>query len=135
MLEQVLAISGKIVRHEDVVIHLGTPEKEVLYALLESVCTQDGKGVVASLVALQTGNSNALRVYDELLECVRQALLLRIGEGTPKDETLLRLGKEYPLVISSKLILNLLEKRHFLLVSDSHAWMAFTAVLLSTMEV
>jgi hypothetical protein len=47
---------------------------------------------------------------------------------------LTQLAKEYATVISSKLILSLLEKRHLLEVSEAHAWNAFLAIALSEIQ-
>ena len=76
-------------------------------------------------------NTDSQRAYDEIIEMVREALLGRIGENSKVPPELLALGKEVPLVVNSKLILNLLGKRHYLGVSHTHGWIAFEAVLLS----
>lgn len=134
MLEQVLAISKKDIAHTDVVNLLGTPNQESLLTLLECVCTKDIKGILATLDTLQKAHGVALRAYDELIELVRLALLSRIGETKNENKEIIRIGKEHALFINSKLILSLLEKRHLLEVSDSHSWIAFTAILLSILE-
>jgi DNA polymerase-3 subunit gamma/tau len=131
VLEQVLAVSDKKVDHEKVRVLLGTPEQAALILLLESVCKKDSKGVIAALKSLS--HSHPLRTYDELIELVRQGLLVRVGETT-ENKDIERLAKEYPLVISSKLVLELLEKRHLLEVSDSHSFTAFEAILLGVVE-
>lgn len=133
ILEQVLAISGKIIKHEDVILALGTTEKDSLVALLEAVCTKNSKEIISTIKSIE-GKTNAIRSYDEFIELVRLGLLIRIGEGDKKDKELTRLSTEYPLIIGSKLVLELLSKRHLLEVSNTHGWTAFMAVLLSLIE-
>lgn len=131
VLEQVLAVSEKKVDHEKVKGLLGVTEQLILISLLESVCKKDAKGVITSTQTLS--KHNALRTYDDLIELIRQGLLVRVGEKT-KNKELESLTTEYPLVIGSKLVLGLLEKRHLLEVSSAHSWTAFEAILLSFVE-
>ncbi len=131
ILEQVLTVSGKVIKFEDTIRYLGTPQKSALVHLLTAYCVQDEKKIVDTCIILQKNNSSALRTYDEYLDLVRTALLIRVGEFTTEDEELLVVSKEYPKMISSKYILSLLEQRHLLEVSESHSWTAFIAVLLS----
>lgn len=131
VLEQVLAVSDKKIDHGKVGELLGSPEEEVVLALLESVCKKDGKGILSSIEGLR--KNSALRSYDDLLELIRQGLLSRVGETT-ENEHIAKLAKEYPLVIGSKLLLQLLEKRHLLEVSSTHSWTAFEAILLDIKE-
>lgn len=133
MLEQVLFISKLDIAHTDVVALLGVPQGETLTVLLEAVCTKNAKEVTEALRALESSNVTALRAYDELLELVRQGLLLRV-EGRKETGDLERIASSYPHTIGSKLILDLLKKRYLLEVSDQHAWAAFMAVLLSFIE-
>ncbi len=131
MLEQVLAISDKEVVHAHVTALLGTPDKDILLTLLDSVCSKDIKKLTETILVLQSSHGSALRAYDELIELIRQGLLIRVGEN--KDETgeLSRIAKDYPHAIGSKMILELLERRHLLEVSDAHAWTACMAILVS----
>jgi DNA polymerase III subunit gamma/tau len=131
ILEQVLAVSDKEVDHGRVSKLLGIADQTVLFGLLEAVCRDDAKEIVQALSQLQSGN--ALAAYDGFVELVRQGLMARIG-GEPEREDIKRMAAEYPRVISSKLILELLEKRHLLEVSGSHAWTAFEAILVSLVE-
>lgn len=131
VLEQILAISDKKIDKEKVKTYLGDTDQEVLLSLLSSLCKKDEKAVLAGIKKLS--KNNALRTYDDLIELVRQGLLARIGEGEENTE-LAKLAREYPLVIGSKLLLGLLEKRHLLEVSDTHSWAAFEAILLSLLE-
>lgn len=134
MLEQVLtSIGSKVALTEDKLAGiLGFAKEEELIILLEVFSKKDSKGVLASMKKLEAGN--ALRTYDDFIEMVRTGLLVRIGEEEVKNKELARIAKEYPLVISSKLVLELLEKRHLLEVSADHAWAAFEAILLSSTE-
>lgn len=132
VLEQILAVSDKKVDHEKVRALLGTPEAESLLSLLESICKKDAKSLVFFVQKLST--LNAVRTYDELIELVRQGLLIRVGEGNKENKELARLATEYPLTIGSKLVLELLQKRHLLEVSENHSWTALEAVLLSVIE-
>ncbi len=131
ILEQVLTVSDKVIQLEDTIKYLGTPQKSALIKLLTAYCIQDEKKIVEACVVLQKNNSSALRAYDEFLDLVRTALLIRVGEFTTDDEELLAVSKEYPKMISSKYILSLLEQRHLLEVSEAHAWTAFIAIMLS----
>ncbi len=132
VLEQVIAISEKSIDHEKVRTFLGTPDGESLLSLLESVCKKDAKGIISHTAELS--DTSAMRTYDELIELVRKGLLIRVGEDKDGNERLAQLAKGYPLVIGSKLLLELLERRHLLEVSDTHAWIAFEAILLSLTE-
>jgi DNA polymerase III subunit gamma/tau len=134
ILEQILVSAAKLVEitEEKVGAFLGLSEEESLLALLGAVCKKEGKTLLSTLKKLESGN--ALRTYDDFIELVRTGLLVRIGEGEAKSKELEKLTKEYPLVIGSKLVCTLLEKRHLLEVSDAHAWTAFEAVLLSSIE-
>lgn len=134
MLEQVLAISKKEINHEDVIALLGTPDKELLLTLLESVCIKNNKTLIETIGTLEDAHGVALRAYDEFIELIRLGLLIRVGENKTEKGELVRLATEYPHTIGSKTILELLEKRHLLEVSDSHAWTAFMAILLSFVE-
>lgn len=134
MLEQVLAISKKEVAHADVVSLLGTPDKESILILLESVCTKNTKVLTETITTLQSSNGVALRAYDEFVELIRQGLLIRVGENKIEKGELARIATEHPHTIGSKTILYLLEKRHLLEVSDAYAWTAFIAILFSFIE-
>lgn len=131
VLEQVLAVSQKKVDHHKVYSLLGATESNLLISLLTSICKKDQKELLATLKELSS--NNALKTYDDLVELVRQGLLVRIGE-TVENKEIETLATTYPLVISSKLVLELLEKRHLLEVSESHSWTAFEAILLTLTE-
>lgn len=133
ILEQILTIGGKKIKDEDVKLSLGTPDKELLISLLEALCLKDGKQILEIIEKLNSNNSSAIKTFDEFLEILRQCLIIRVGERVDMGE-LARLAKEYPHSISSKIILELLEKRHLLEISDAHAWTAFRAILLSIIE-
>jgi DNA polymerase III subunit gamma/tau len=134
VLEQIITVSGKRVAHEDVVANLGTPDSDVLVEVLGALCQKNTKLIIEKLGVLREHNGAALRTYDELIELVRQGLLTRIGENTTEKGELGRLATTYPHTIGSKLALELLERRHLLEVSDTHAWTAFEAILLSIAE-
>ncbi len=134
ILEQVLSLSKKDIDHSDVVNLLGTPNKDLLINLLESVCTKNTKEILSISKKLEDANGVAIRTYDELIELVRGALLSRIGETKNENKEIVRIGKEHAFFINSKLILILLEKRHLLEVSDNHAWTALVSILLSITE-
>lgn len=131
ILEQVLAVSDKKIDHEQVRSLLGSSEPEFLFSLAEALCKKDAK-TISSIIA-SNRNKNALRTYDELIELVRQGLLSRVG-GDTEDKEIAKLASEFPLIIGSKLVLGLLEKRHLLEVSDAHAWTAFEAILVEQTE-
>lgn len=133
ILEQIRTSAGKVKQVADETVHriLGVPSEELLIDLLEAVCTKNTSALMQLFKKLETGS--ALRAYDRFIELVRQGLLVRVGETT-EYEKIAQLAKEYPLVIGSKLILELLEKRHLLEVSDAHSWAAFEAILLSSIE-
>lgn len=131
VLEQVLAISDKKIDHQKTSVLLGIPGEESLMELLEAICKKEMQGIVDASERLHS--FDPLKTYDDLIELARQGLLVRVGKAT-ENEHLGRLAKEYPLVIGSKLVLDLLEKRHLLEVSNSHAWTAFEAILLSVVE-
>lgn len=134
ILEQILTTSGKKIKDEDVTLFLGTPEKELLVSLLESICLKDSKQILEITGKLHLNNSSAIKTYDEFIEVLRQGLIIRVGEISLEKGDLVRLATEYPHTIGSKTILELLEKRHLLEVSDIHSWTAFRAILLSIIE-
>lgn len=134
MLEQVLAISENEVLHGHVTALLGTPDKDVLVTLLETLCAKDTKKCIETIAILQSSHGSALRVYDELIELVRQGLLIRVGEHKDEKGEIARISQEYPHTVGSKLILDLLGKRYLLEVSSAHSWTALTAILISYIE-
>ena len=132
VLEQILTTNTntKTIKLEDVMVSLGAPDKSLLIQLLSAFCVHDEQAIVQAINSLQKKNSSALTTYDEFIELIRLGLLLRIGATDLKDEELETLSKEHATSISSKCILYLLEKRHLLEVSESHAWSAFLAIVL-----
>ena len=134
VLEQVLTLGGKNINYEVTSSYLGAPEQTILLDLLESMCKKNEERIISAVTTLEKNNSSALRTYDELLNLIRQGLLIRIGEATSNDTRLFQLSKEHALVINSQLILQLLEKRSLLLVSEFHSWSAFLAITLSLSE-
>lgn len=136
ILEQVLVSAGKVaeIAAEKIEHYLGIPQEEELIALLSALCTKNSKEIITSIDSLKNTNGQALRTYDEFIELVRRALRIRIGEDESKSAGLSVLAKEYPHTIGSKLVLQLLESRHLLEVSDLHSWTAFEANLLSFVE-
>lgn len=141
ILEQITTInsSSKKVTLESIVDFLGVPEEKVLYRLLISICKKEASLVTELIHILEKKTGAALITYDELINLVRAALVSRIGGDTvaPKgitEEGVREAGVKYPLIINSRLILDLLEKRHLLEVSEAHAWIAFEAILLSLIE-
>jgi len=130
ILEQTLMTSKKTVTLEDVQNQLGTVAEESLILLLRALCMKDAKTILENISKLEKGNTNALRTYDSFLELIRTALLLRFDEGNIKNKEIKDIATEYPHTIASKTILGLLEKRYLIEVSDTHAWFAFTAILL-----
>ena len=109
-------------------------EKEILIKLLETICTKDVKEMTEIFKKLESNSNTALRTYDEFVEIVRKALLIRVGSGDKDNDELSRIATTYPHTIASKTVLELLEKRYLLEVSDAHAWTAFLAILLECIE-
>lgn len=134
VLEQIFTVSRKDIAHKDVIALLGLPDGEVLIALLEAICTKNVLEMSKLLTHLEKENSSALKVYDEFIELIRRGLLIRVGALKEQGE-LGRLVNAYPRVIGSKLILELLEKRHLLEVSEAHAFVACMAIFYSILEV
>lgn len=131
ILEQTLAVSKKSITLNNIKNQLGVPEEESLITLLQALCMKDVKAILDNILILEKGDKNALRTYDSFLELLRTALLLRFNEGTIKNKVIKDIATKYPHTIGSKTILELLDKRHLLEVSDAHSWTAFTAILLS----
>lgn len=134
VLEQLLTLTDATITYEHAVKHLGVVEKDTLISLLEAVCMKNAATILAHVESLSISNAQAMSAYDDFVELVREALLVRIGEQQSSHPTLITLAKDYPLTISSKTILMLLEKRHLLEVSTAHAWTAFLAILLLAIE-
>lgn len=131
ILEQILTVSDKKIDHEKVRAMLGSSEAELLVSLVEAMCKKDPKNIVNLLTSAR--DKNATRTYDDLIELIRQGLLSRVGEDVENKE-IAKLANEFPLILGSKLVLGLLEKRRLLEVSDAHAWTAFEAILLEQIE-
>ncbi|MDB5260428.1 MAG: polymerase subunit gamma and tau, polymerase subunit gamma/tau protein [Candidatus Nomurabacteria bacterium] len=137
ILEQVLTTGDKKINHESVMEKLGTPEEESFIELLRAVCEKNAKGILKITDDLKKRNIDAIKAYDVFLELVREALILRVNQANNNEDDksrvadLSEIAKSYPQIISSRLILELLEKRNLLEVSQAHSWVAFTAILLS----
>ncbi|MEN9881125.1 MAG: hypothetical protein RLZZ308_308 [Candidatus Parcubacteria bacterium] len=128
VLEQVLTLPSHT--YTDVALFLGEPDAHIGIALLRAMCEKKVPEIIASITKLKS-HSSSLRSYDMLIELIRQALLCRIaGEGNCSRDGAL-LGKEFPLYINSKLIIELLEKRKLVVASDAHSWTAFEVIMLS----
>lgn len=140
ILEQVVTLtSSKTIPLETVVTFLGVPEEKILFRLLVSICKKEQHLVTELTTALEKKSGSALRTYDALIELLRAALVVRVGGTTEPpqgitEDGIKELGEKYPHTIGSKTILELLEKRHLLQVSDAHAWTALEAILLSLIE-
>lgn len=134
ILEQIVMVSGKKITHEDVATSLGTPDQKLLLQLLEAMCQKDAPQILEKINQLYEKNKDAVKVYDDLLELIRQGLISRIRPESTKTNELSTLASTYTATISSKMLLELLEKRQTLEVSTLHSWTAFEAILLSTIE-
>ena len=138
VLEQVFATSVKKIAHESVLAFLGQADKETLLELIVALCKKDVSLLGQVFETLESSYSTALRAYDDVIELMRQGLLARIGAKTALTgetaTTLAALAKEYPFVISSKTILDLLSKRHLLEVSNETGRTAFEAIMIGVVE-
>lgn len=131
VLEQALTTFGELLEGESVRTFLGQPKHELVLRLLKAVCQKDTKNLIETITSLKKGG-DAEAVYDELIDQTRLALLGRLGEGEVTEAG--NLGKEFPLVVNSKLLLTLLEKKPLLAISYTHAWVALEAILVSLTE-
>lgn len=131
VLEQIISVTGLAIEEEEVKAFVGKPEHAQLVSLLGAVCKKDVEAIFSTVKALS--GMNAIKVYDDFLNLVRSALLARMGEEIADIEAT-KIGKEYPLIINSKLLLTLIEKRPLLLISDAHAFIALEAIILSLVE-
>jgi DNA polymerase-3 subunit gamma/tau len=135
VLEQVLTTQNKTISLQYVTEFLGVTDKEILFTLLTSVCKKDTQLLLQSFSTLQASSLSPLRAYDDCIEMIRLGLLSRIGEkGVVVTPALTALAKEYPYVVSSKTILDLLTKRPLLEVSAVSSWTAFQAVMVGLVE-
>ncbi len=130
VLEQVLSLAHKEYTYDTVAQFLGEPEEVLLLQLLTALSKKDTKELLAIVQKLST-HGESLRTYDAFIEVVRQALLGRLGKTEGVKEEVVTLGKEFPLVINSALVLMLLEKRALVERASLHGWTAFEVVLLS----
>jgi DNA polymerase-3 subunit gamma/tau len=135
-LEQVLGVSDTVVEHTKVTELLGVGSQEELLALLRFFCEKNAQGVVETVRTMEGKNTQALRVYDGVLEMLRMALCIRIGVDVSSvhKEPLTQLAAEFPRVIASSTILYLLSKRELVKVSQAHAWTAVEAILFGGTE-
>jgi DNA polymerase-3 subunit gamma/tau len=129
-LEQVLRISGKEIKQSDIEIFLGEPSEDVGFLLTEALCIRDVKKIVTLLSESKASSKNAVRIYDAVIECVRKALLLRVGVEVKASEKLATLATSHAKVLNSALILALLSKRDLVTSSGLHAFTAVEAILL-----
>jgi DNA polymerase-3 subunit gamma/tau len=135
VLEQVLTTQNKTISLEYVTEFLGVTDKEILLTLLTSVCKKDTQLLLQSFSTLQASSLSPLRAYDDCIEMIRLGLLSRVGEkGVVVTPAMTALAKEYPYVVSSKTILDLLTKRPLLEVSAVSSWTAFQAVMVGLTE-
>jgi DNA polymerase-3 subunit gamma/tau len=141
VLEQILTTSGKKITHDTVLAFLGVTDKEILLQLLTAMCKKDTASLSKSFTTLESSSAVPLKAYDDITEMVRVGLLARIGEkyestgiSQAMTSSIASLAKEYPYVVSSKTILELLTYRHLLEVSALSAWTAFEAVMVGLVE-
>lgn len=131
MLEQVLVTAEKEVTDDIIISFLGVAEEGVLFSLAEAIALYDLVSVASLCGAIEKQNKNALHIYDDFVEFVRQGLLGRFIES---DSTLVSLAKKYPYMFSSKTLITLLEYRNLLLVSKSTSFAAFQAIMIKLTE-
>lgn len=135
ILEQILTVSDKKISEDNVKMHVGSPDKQLLLNLLKNLCTKNSKELINCINELSSKKSFTINTYDMFTELLRTALLMRIGNlDSNIDEDLFELAKTYPKVISSKSILTLLERRNLISVSEAHSYIAFESILLSMMD-
>ncbi len=134
VLEQILTTNGKKITHDAVHRFLGVTDKNLLIMLLTAVCKKDKVALAEALSNLSTSNVTPIKAYDDFTEMVRVGLLARIGEKEHEGTAQAKLAKEFPFVISSKMILELLSKRHLLEVSAVSVWAAFQAIMVEIVE-
>lgn len=130
-LEQVLHISPQSISLETVRANFALPEDTVLTTLLTAVCEKNGAVIIKTLASMSS--LDATKTYDTFIELVRKGLMARIGGGD-KESDVAKIALAHPHTISSKLVLELLENRHLVTVSEIHGWIAFEAILLSAIE-
>ena len=132
-LEQILTTSDKNITYDSVHTFLGVTDKTALFAVLKNMCLKDTTSLEKILSTLQESQSSPIRTYDDLIELLRLGLLSRIGKSGVVEELAL-LAKEYPFVISSKTILDLLSKRYLLEVNAVTSWIALQAIVIAIAE-
>jgi DNA polymerase-3 subunit gamma/tau len=133
VLEQILTTSEKKIDHTHVLTFLGVTDKEILLQLLMGISTKDASLIETSLASLSASSSSPLKAYDEVIELVRLGLLSRIGKKDI-EENIAVLAKDYPYVVSSKTVLELLSNRYLLEVSAVSSWAAFQAIMIGLLE-
>ena len=137
VLEQVLTSSTKKITHDSVMVYLGVTKDELVLELIKSICSKDNDTLLNLFEELEKGHYSPHKVYDDLIEMLRQGLLIRVRGKENIDDTkkaLSLIAKEYPYVLSSKTILHLLTKRDILAVSTRTSWTAFQAVMIELVE-
>ena len=140
ILEQILAVSDKKINFDDVALRLGEPSNQIIISLVTSFCEKEAKGILKNIADLKNEGVAPMRVYDEIINTIRQALIVRVGEKAETEDTSLleaykSLAMNYPHTIASKTILILLKERELLEVSSSQSWTAIIAILLSLLEI
>ncbi len=139
VLEQILTQSHKKVDDDFVFSYLGNTDKAVIFSFLQGFCSKDAKEITRIISNEETSGKKAILFYDNVLELLRKALLVRIGEKSSiknfKEEDILilkKLGEDFPYVISSKTIYELLSRYDTLKNSpQSLSWITLEAIFLS----
>ena len=111
---------------------LGISETELVHSLLENVFGGDMTQVYEIIILAKEKNTTPENLFRELLELMRNLLLLRIGVTSfNQKETamLLELSAKMKLPVQSKHILYLLEKAPLLSLSEENAWTALVVLL------
>jgi DNA polymerase-3 subunit gamma/tau len=127
VLEQVFAVSSKKISYEDIVTLLGTPHRDEVFTILKSIGDKNASALLASLD--RVSQASPLALYDECLELIRIGLEERVKVSV--SPIMKDIVGAHPHLFTSKVVLELLQKRSLLDVSRDHAWIALTAIFLS----
>lgn len=141
VLEQILNQSGKKVEREFVENYLGKVDFAIVLSLVESICKKDASKIAKIINELEKEGKNSLNFYNEVLQFMRDGLLVRAGEEKLIEKLnkeniahIVRVATEYPTTINTVTLLKLLNNYDLVKNAGINSWTAVLATCLSFAE-
>lgn len=138
VLEQILNQSGKKVEREFVENYLGKVDFAIVLSLVESICKKEASKIAKIINGLEKEGKNSLNFYNEVLQFMRDGLLVRAGEEKLIEKlnkeniaSVVKVATEYPTIINTATLLKLLNNYDLVKNAGINSWTAILAVCLS----